>query len=928
VKRPQALFLLVCVLVATIGVYLNTRSEFSTAYASSSIRVDGVGFDWSYPTCHALDYGKDLVESTPHWADSRDVLAWYYAVDSNYVYLRLDFLDLAYGAETGSYGSISDALNIYILLGWSNAPGYQEWVPDYVKYQGYGIHLPDYRWVVAIAIYDTRNYRVYRYDWSVLLQNTGLLVAFNSQWDLLEVAVPVSILQSYGWTPTTRVWAKIATVIVVNGESRVSDVVPNTIYISGGVARWSGAVFSDQFCGTAKVAFVHHGNQHLTDNRALNNPGSVNSYGYILYVHEYLTNRTGRVIPVDIHLSGTLLTSFLWWDPGFIGYIRRLLSRGIVSILGGVWAEHITAYFYDNFNAPSAYIAKWQIQQVFGYTPRIAWIPERTWDDERTGIAWTISKHYRAVILDGNTHHDDWEGDGNHYKPHLYDTRRTNGNILYVFFIDWDTQQKLLDNTDGGLHRDLRLKYIWAATNPDQQMVFIYAEDWEKAAGIAGWDQSNPYRYNASLTWIAMRPWIQVVSLEWVVDWLNGGYWAPVAGYYCGYDTYLYIKQWVDAYPYDYRRAYDGWYWGTSVEKSFAWYGSGQTSPNYRLPDTVMPFGDVFGYTSFNGSPNNTIIYRLLAPGNLFDRAPKNEIWWLAVVAASAYLFETAWHENFDWDGDGLHDPPGWGLQQWNHLRHVNVLLIAARWLDDVRAGRVTRAGYIVDDVDWDGRREVIIYNPHLFVWIDDKGGAAPFVFLYNRTVNRAYMVVGAPMVYWGTLYDMWFGDSQVGLFADDYFTATRRNYYNEVYTIGAVYYDTTYKRVVVRLNAPDLDRDGYPDFYKYFILYDTTPELHIYYLGVRRTGTLYVATGFSPDVWTSLIYGDRMAAYGSPTSTNTFGYRNTVSRVYVYITPVRNTAWTGSQDVVKYTLQYRAKLSVTISTTTSAYARVVFGRR
>jgi len=201
-------------------------------------------------------------------------------------------------------------------------------------------------------------------------------------------------------------------------------------------------------------------------------------------------------------------------------------------------------------------------------------------------------------------------------------------------------------------------------------------------------------------------------------------------------------------------------------------------------------------------------------------------------------------------------------------------------------------------------------------------------VFLYNRTVNRAYMVVGAPMVYWGTLYDMWFGDSQVGLFADDYFTATRRNYYNEVYTIGTVYYDTTYKRVVVRLNAPDLDRDGYPDFYKYFILYDTTPELHIYYLGARRTGTLYVATGFSPDVWTSLIYGDRMAAYGSPTSTNTFGYRNTVSRVYVYITPVRNTAWTGSQDVVKYTLQYRAKLSVTILTTTSAYARVVFGRR
>jgi hypothetical protein len=925
-RRAIALALLTTTII-TLASVLTITNKVQVVYATNSISVDGVGFDWSYQSCHALDYGGDLVESTPHWADSRDLLAWYYVVGSNYVYLRIDFLDLAYGAERASYGSISDALNIYILLGWSNAPGYQGWVPDYVKYNGYGVYLPDYQWVIAIAIYDSTSYRVYRYDWTVLLPNTGLQVAFNSQWDLLEVAIPVSLLQNYGWTPTSRVWAKIATTLVVNGESRVSDVMPNTITIANGRAELRGAVFSDQYCGTAKVAFVHHGNQHLTDNRALNNPGSINSYGYILYVHEYLTNKTGRVIPVDIHMSGTLLTSYLWWDPGFINYIKSLLNRGIVSILGGVWAEHITAYFYDNFNAPSANITKWQIQQVFGYTPKVAWVPERTWDDERTGIAWTLSKYYRAVVLDGNTHHDEWHGGGDHYKPHKYDTVKTNGNTLYVFFIDWDTQQKIFANTDGGLNRDLRLKYIWAATNPDQQLVFIYAEDWEKAAGIAGWDPYNPGRYNASLTWIAMHPWIQVVSLDWVVNWLDNGSWTPVSGYYCGYDTYVYIKQWVQGYPYDYRRAYDGWYWGTSVEKSFAWYGSGQRNPNYWLPDTTMPFGDVFGYTSYNGSPNNTIIYRLLAPNNLLDKAPKNELWWLAVVAANAYLYETAWHDDFDWDRDGMHDAPGWGLQEWNHLRHLNVLLIAARWLSDVRAGRVTRAYYIVDDFDWDGRSEVIIYNQRVFAWIDDKGGAAPFVILYNSTVNRAYMVVGAPMVYWGTWYDMWFGDSQVGLFADDYFTATGKNYYNAVYNLSSAYYDSTYGRVVVRFNAPDLDGDGYPDFYKYFVLYNGDNNIYVYYIGARKNGTLYVATGFSPDVWTSLIYGDKMTTYGSPSGTSTFGYRNTVSRTYVYVTPLSGIQWTGSQDVARYTLQYRAKLSVTISTTTWSYARVALGR-
>jgi hypothetical protein len=137
-------------------------------------------------------------------------------------------------------------------------------------------------------------------------------------------------------------------------------------------------------------------------------------------------------------------------------------------------------------------------------------------------------------------------------------------------------------------------------------------------------------------------------------------------------------------------------------------------------------------------------------------------------------------------------------------------------------------------------------------------------------------MVVGAPMVYWGTWYDMWFGDSQVGLFADDYFTATGKNYYNAVYNLSSAYYDSTNGRVVVKYNAPDLDGDGYPDFYKYFVLYNNANNIYIYYTGVRKNGTLYVATGFSPDVWTSLIYGDKMTTYGSPSGTSTFGYRNT----------------------------------------------------
>ncbi|MEZ0346423.1 MAG: glycoside hydrolase [Infirmifilum sp.] len=876
--------------------------------ASAQPTIDGVGYDWPYSSCHALDFAGDLLSKNGFYDDSRDLIAWYYYSDANYAYMRIDLLDLAYGAEVASSGSISDALNIYILIGWSGAPGYQGWAPDYIQINGYGIYLPDYQWVLAVAIYDTSHYRVYDYNWNIVAQNTGLQVAFNSQWDIVELAVPASILTKYGWSSTTRVWAKVVTTYVEGGVSKAADVMPNTLTFSNGAYQWSGALFSDQYVGTAKLAIVQHGNQHLTDNRALNNPSSKNSYGYILYLHDDVSNRTGRNIPVNIHLSGTLLSSYLWWDPNFISYIKSLLARGRVDILGGVWAEHITAYFYDNFNAPSASYTKQQIQTVFGYTPLVAWVPERTWDHDRTGIAWTLSKYYKAVILDANTHHDDWMPSSNPLKPHKYDTTKTNGNTLYVFFIDWNTQQEFLANTDGGLNRDLRIKYIGLATSSDQQQVAVYADDWEKAAGIAGWDSNGPTYYENSLRWIAMHPWIQVVKLSSVVSWLDSGSWTPVTGFHAGYDTYLLLKQWVQAYPYDYRRAYDGWYWGTSVEESFAMLGSGQEK--YPLPETIMPLGDVFGYTSWQGSPNNTVIYRLLAPGNLFDKAPKNELWQAALVTASSMLYETAWH-----DGD-LN--AGWGRQVWNHLRLANILLNAAYWLNDARAGKITGVSYKVGDFDWDGKNEVIVYTPSIFAYIDGVGGALAFLAFYNKTSNKVFIAVGAPMVYWTTENTMWYGASHLGMFVDDYYTATGKNYYNREYQIYSISLSST--SLTVTLSAPDLDADGKPDFSKSFIFGTSSNYVSVKYTG-SKTGTLYVVTGFSVDPMASLQTGNPLRQVGTPSSTSYFGYYNSYSKAKAYVTPGTGASWTGSQDVVKYTLQYRAKLSFSLSTTSTSSA-------
>ncbi len=915
-------------LCALASMCVPASSRYGVAQAEEPIVVDGEGYEWSHATCHALDPAGDHRSYLGDYYDSRDIVAYYYAEGADYVFFRIDFLDLAYGAETAGNpdNGFIDALNIYIMMGWDGAPAYQEWVPDYVKdYDGDGVHLADYHWVLAIAIYDGGSYRVYRPDWSFWDQsNLTLSIAYSAQWDFVEIAVPKNILEEYGWSSGTRIWAKIATTWVdTSWNNWLFDAVPNSITDgqSGQPSQWSGAVFSDASVGTAKLVLLHHGNQHLADNRALNPPDSANSYGFILWVHEDVSRKAGRPIPVMFHMSGTLLASYVWWDPGFVDYMRRLVKEGVAVPVGGMWAEYITAYFYDNFNAPSAKLAQDYYYQVFGYRPVTAWVPERTWDDDRTGIAWTLSKYYKAVVLDGNTHHDDWSPSTNSLKPHKYDTSRTGGRPLYVFFIHWDTQQRFLDNTDGGLLKDLRVLYLNYAMNPDQQQVFIYADDWEKAAGIAGWP-IDPHRYENSVRWVAQHPWIQVTTIDEIVSWIESGSWSTVDGYYCGYDTYSYLKGWVNDYPYDYRRAYDGWYWGTSSEESFAWLGSGD--PGYQLPDTTMPMVDVFGYTQYNGSANNTVLYRLLAPGGAFDRAPRNEFWGLAVYTLNAMLYETAWHEENDWDGDGLQDAPGWGRAQWNHARLANVILLAAEWLDEARKGLVDQPVVRIGDWDWDGVDEAIMYSDRVFLFIDQRGGAAAYVFIYDPLSDHGYMAVGAPMVYWGTTEsDLWWGSSHVGLYVDEYYEATNTTYHWRDYAFSVESVNST--TAVLRAESPDVDRDGSPDITKYYIVDLGANGFRVEYGAL--SGRLYVAGAISLDPVTTMVRGQGvLEPINEPVGVKEFGYRNLDTGVYFTVRPVARSIYTGTSNWLTYTLQKTFKLVIYPGSAINAVIEARFG--
>ncbi|GEM_PF-1927070 len=841
-KRALVLLVVAVLLIPALTV----TNKSLTPAAQSYLGIDGSGYEWSYESVDALDDLDDDVKYTSFYEDSRDLVAAYYAAGPDGGYWRVDLLDLAYGAEVASGTDVSDALDLYILIGWSNAPGYQGWLPDFIKDpNGNGVYIPsdNYQWVLVICVYDTGNYKVMDYNWNTVAdQSSGQVkVAFTSQWDFIELWVSSDVLSNYGWSQNTQVWYRVVTTWTdSSGNKWLGDVIHNDDFSDD---TWdSPPIFSTDNVGTAKVAFVHHGNQALTDNRALNDPNSTNSYWYILKIHENVSDLANRPIPVTIHMSGTLLSSFLWWQPEFIDYVKNLTDAGVVELIGGVWAEYITAYFPDDINRPSIEYYSGMLNRTFGVTPVIAWIPERTWDDNRTGIAGTLaSAGIKAVILDGNTHHDDWDGDGNHWKPHRYNTTYTGGANLWVFFIDWNMQQYVLSNTDGGADINLRREWAWFAKNGDQHHVLIYADDWEKAAGVAGWDAGNPERYEATIRWVAQHPWIQVVRLGDVVSWLEAGDWTYDDGYYCGYDTYQYIKDWVQDYPYDYRRAYDGWYWGTSSEEAYSSLGP-DSSP--ALAENVKSVGDVWTSGTVLGD-----LYTALR------NAPSNHFRDLAMLTLWAMAYETAWHDDADWDGDGLQDVSGWEMAFAQRLRYTNVLIEAANWLASPSTGAR------LEDIDWDGVDEVVLTSDRFMAVIDPVGGTVPWAFAVGPD-GVPYQVVGPTMDYYTgdcCRPDYWNGSTaHVGLFDDKWLDALSKDYSGDTYTIKA--YGTDARGCAyATLTSPDgvIEKTiracpGYEGVVAEYSINATK----IQELGGPLPANLYIRFSASPDV-EDLLLGD-----------------------------------------------------------------------
>ncbi len=582
--------------------------------------------------------------------------------------------------------------------------------------------------------------------------------------------------------------------------------------------------------GTAKIAFLHHANQSLTDNSYYTlrqgDAGYVgNSFHRTLDTHEYYH------VPVDIHISGPLMQSYSW-GKNDNGLLSRLRDMPEVWLVGGSYAENIMPYMDSVGNK----FSMWYVQNVYDSTikgisyydiPNVLWIPERVYKSDSLmpySLIKILNEEYGkydsqgrylapCIVLDDNAL--SWYcSDCNPRKVYrMYDQE---GNYVFVVFIQKIARDNVvwqnMSDPSNSLHQ-----LLWnLSQDADQEQVVIYGDDWEKAAGVAGWDFGQAgapaSSYDANIAWVASQDFIQPVHIGEVVKW-----WGvdkmydndpnndpPVIN--INYATYQELNDWAGG-------TYDHWY---NDFKNTQAYGTGD--------------GPDLNGNGINGDYEDLWLFgeqRLMRLMHL----PDNNVAKLGWTVLMGNLYETAWHTG----------PGGelvyWGKNVWNHTRYAGLFAYASLWLDSLRL-QDTLSHIDSLDLDADGIKEYAIYNSKVFAVFDKRGGRGLVV-----VNSQGQVIIGNLMTYFGGEGDFDDGAHE-GLFEDSQGT-------NSWYNPSVFYRGDT--GVLKFSEAYDAQGDSSWDVVKEIRL---VPNVSYFEARYNSGFENWVKSAVTPDVWENLLKG------------------------------------------------------------------------
>ena len=138
------------------------------------------------------------------------------------------------------------------------------------------------------------------------------------------------------------------------------------------------------------VPLLFHLNQHLTEYSLA---ASRASYKGLLRVL-----RSHPTIPVNIHISGTLVNALQWLDPEPLQLIWEGLRAGQFELLGSTYAQNVPYSSDDWDNARQIELHLKVLHDAFGVTPVTFWNPERTWRQSLLPII--AGNGYRFTLIE------------------------------------------------------------------------------------------------------------------------------------------------------------------------------------------------------------------------------------------------------------------------------------------------------------------------------------------------------------------------------------------------------------------------------------------------------------------------------------------------------------------------------------------------
>ncbi len=758
--------------------------------------------DWSSSDLRALDQEGDHYLFNDGTDSGRDMVAFYSHDDGTNLYFRIDLFDLGFGQENGE-------VDVYVAI--DCAPGGATWLPDFTDVQ------TDHPWEACVGVYNSTAGSLY--DSTYTTHPDDYLGSYwRSDLDAVEFGIKRSFLTSRGWdgSPTNLFFVPVVVRDGTDGgpgEIGGADLVDFfgtlTRDIGDNTGLLEGAIRGDSGTSRAKYAVIAHANQSVAPREGTQKHIYTANTNYHPGFIRLLDSAEMFNAPVNLHISGTLMMSFLWaeQDPSEPGYPDRdgptfmqrckdFVTTGPGSLIGGVLAEHIMPYFEGEVNRKSIEQNSELIEHYFGLTEqdmKVMHVPERVIRSQTNHPHVSAEGHltgrtfadieqsgFTATYLDEVTHlhwwfypnetsNPGWDddfcgrwagGQGNDEEPYHHKVHKING--VYTFMINDREDQSKFGNDDGGMMLDTRRTLLAKALHPDAAQITIVFDDWEALAGnsfASAEPNNNADQFHRTLRWAANKPWIDIKNLKDVLDWaVNDPAWVIDHGYV--YDksseTYEWLKRAAE-------QTYDNWYYGGTLEESF--YARTAAVINGWAPVGMKIYGDM-------NTPGTLIRDSWDAIQQITNSPYLKKI---SEWSYSAMIYETAWHDedanpdqyksrNYQVDfnrgtaegncdesfADTTFDPiSGWAVRLHGHVRDMGVMKAASDWIANIKSGAQGAATTVyAADIDDDQLDEYILCNDKAFICIERWGARVIKAFVYDPFMNGgdARMVIGVPV--------------------------------------------------------------------------------------------------------------------------------------------------------------------------------------